>query len=378
MTIKLRKEIKLRPKRIVVKLGSLAVTKDSGGVDKRRISKIVEDISFLKNSGIEIVLVSSGAINAARNMQVSFKDGNTGEGTSTLQSLSAIGQPYLFSIFSNAFQRKGFTVGQALLTHEDFKKRKRSLNIKNTINTLLANNVMPILNENDTVSFEEISLGDNDQLAAMIAELVEADLLLMLTTTDGVYNSPPGTKNSKLLKIVEYGDSLKEVKLNSGSSVGRGGMKTKLWAVNKCTPLGISVIISSFKKKSPISRALTESIGTFFRSKHIEKNMKKGWLLTTVKANSVVKIDDGAFKALCKGSSLLAAGIIASDGTFQRGDCIGIKHKSKIIAVGISEFSSKDVKLIHGLKNSEIKKVLGEKSPKVVLHRNNLFLKESK
>ena len=253
----------------------------------------------------------------------------------------------------------------------------RYLNVKNTIEVLIKNRVIPILNENDTVSFDEITVGDNDQLAAMTAQMIDADVLLMLTETDGLYDKNPKDKSAQHIPHVEFDKKFVDISLRELSASGRGGMKTKLEAVRKLTPIGIPVIIASYTASSPILRGLTENSGTFFTfNQQALKSRRKSWILTTNKTNSWIRVDNGAFLALSKEASLLPSGIMEIGGKFKRGDCIGIKHSGNIFAVGLTEYDSRDISKIIGKQSSEIQNILGHCPSMVVIHRNNLVLKE--
>lgn len=363
-------------KRIVIKFGSLAVTKDVGGVDLDKIQKLCLEIKNLYSQGIEPILVSSGAINASgsfitppleKKRMISYQ-----------QARAALGQPLLMKAYVETLSQLGVHCAQILVTHEDFKDRKRFLNIRNTINQLLEHHILPIVNENDTVSFEEITVGDNDQLAVMIAQATDAQKLILLTEADGLFDKNPKDPDAKRFEVVDFKDDFSGVKFAAKTSVGRGGMDTKLKAVRKLTPNGVDVIIGSFLLTQPITRLLKGEGGTLFRGKpEVPKSHRKSWLSTLAKNESWVVVDEGCAQAILKGNtSLLPIGIKKVWGTFRRGDVIAIKHKNKILAVGISEFSYKEMDLIKGKKSGEINLLISDAHSTVAIHRDNLVLKD--
>jgi glutamate 5-kinase len=360
--------------RVVIKLGSLVVTEESGGVSPAKIQVIADEILRLKSLGYAPILVSSGAINSGRSfvkrpeekkMMISFQ-----------QAAAAIGQPLLMKAYLDAFAGHNLPCAQILVTHEDFKERKRFLNIRNTINRLLENGVLPIVNENDTVSFEEITVGDNDQLAVMITEATDAEKLILLTEADGLYNKNPKEPDAVRFDSVDFTDDFAGVKFAAKTSVGRGGMDTKLKAVRKLTPNGVDVIIGTFLSQNPLTRLIERKGGTLFKG-HPEKqkSRRKSWLSTIVKNDAWLVVDEGCFNAMMKATtSLLPVGVKKVHGVFKRGDVIGVKHKNKTIAVGISEFDYREMDLVKGKKSSEIGELIENPPSKVAIHKDNLLI----
>ncbi|PIR21014.1 MAG: glutamate 5-kinase [Deltaproteobacteria bacterium CG11_big_fil_rev_8_21_14_0_20_47_16] len=261
-SIKWRSELKKKPKRLVIKLGSSAVTRDGGGVDFDKLHNILADVSYLLNQGVQVVIVSSGAIHTGRAFLKTRKNE-----ISMLQALSAVGQPMLMSAYHDFFAKRGFQCAQILLTHEDFRSSLRYKNARNTLNRLLENFVVPVLNENDTVSYSEITVGDNDQLAALTCKMTQPDVLVILTGTDGLCDRDPKKKGATIIPSVKHGEKLKGVLVSGRSAMGRGGMKTKLEAIRKTTGMRIPVILSNYRHKSPVLEALTRDAGTFFEGK---------------------------------------------------------------------------------------------------------------
>lgn len=378
MTIKFRKHLKFKNKLLVVKLSSLAVTYAKGGIHHDQIKSIIGDLVRLReDKNLQIVLVSSGSINAGKRFLGSPNKNEISE----LQACSAVGQPVLMKAFQDHLDQFNIQAAQVLLTHEDLKNKQRSHNVRSSLKKLLSKGIIPIINENDTVSFDEITVGDNDQLSAMICEVLSADLLLMLTKSDGLYNMDPANKNAIHFPLISYNDNFQDIKLLTKSSAGRGGMKTKLQAVRKLTPLGINVIISSFTRENPVLSSLTRkdlsiSAGSFFPgNQQLSLAKNKSWILTRVRNHACVKVDLGAKNALLKNASLLPIGVISTSGNFKRGDSIQIKFKNLIIGFGITEYSSHEIEKIKKLKSTELHTQLDYIPSKVVIHKDNLILK---
>lgn len=365
---RLRDDLVFPKKRICIKLSSLAVTLKEGGINHKQLNAIVLDIAkLIKEHNFSVVIVCSGAINAGRPL-INAKRSSI----ESMQAASAVGQPILLQEISKRFKKKNMQVAQVLLTHEDFKSRSRSLNTKQCLETLLNSGIIPVVNENDTVSFSEITLGDNDQLSAMTCELLGMDLLCMLTHADGLYTDNPQNPGAVKLKTVEYADNFNQVKLFNKTSTGTGGMKTKLLAVRKLTPLGIPVIISSFLFSKSISRVLYSKKGTLFLANNAEtRSKKKTWIITRVRSNCVINIDQGAMEALRNNASLLLVGIVSTKGQFTRGDCISISHRGRVMSYGVTEYSSSDIERMSSEKSKENQK----NKSNLVIHKNNLVLK---
>jgi glutamate 5-kinase len=361
-------------KRIVIKVGSLAVTEESGGASIPKIRALVDELLALKALGFAPILVSSGAVNSGRSlikrpdekkMMISYQ-----------QASAAVGQPLLMRAYVETLEAQHAHCAQVLVTHEDFKERKRFLNIRNTINRLIENDIIPIVNENDTVSFDEITVGDNDQLAVMMTEVSDAEKLILLTEADGLFNKNPKEADAVRFEVIHFQDDFSEVKFATKTSVGRGGMDTKLKAVRKLTPLGVDVIIGTFLINSPLTRLLEGKGGTLFQGNpEKSRSRRKSWLLTVVKNETWIVVDEGAAIALLKGNtSLLPIGIKKVQGVFKRGDVIQVKHKNRTIAVGITEYDYREVELLKGKKSSEFSSVMEGPPSKVAIHKDNLLI----
>lgn len=351
------------------------MTDEKGGVSPVKIRSLVKELEGLREKGFAPILVSSGAINSGKTfinkpeekkMMISFQ-----------QASAAVGQPLLMKAYLDALSEFNSHCGQILVTHEDFKERKRFLNIRNTINRLLENNILPIVNENDTVSFEEITVGDNDQLAVMITEATDAEKLILLTEADGLYNKNPKEADAVRFDVIDFKDDFSGVKFAAKTSVGRGGMDTKIKAVRKLTPNGVDVIIGTFMTESPLTRLVEGKGGTVFKGNpEKQKSRRKSWLSTIAKNDSWVVVDEGCYLAMMKATtSLLPIGIKKVHGVFRRGDVIQVKHKNKTIAVGISEFDYREMELIKGKKSSEISQLIENSPSKVAIHKDNLLIK---
>jgi glutamate 5-kinase len=282
--------------RIVVKIGSLGVSSAQGGVDAQKIANLVDDLVTLKKLGHELVLVSSGAINAGR-PHVKRPDEKQ-LSLAWQQACAAMGMPLLMRAYQEALSKFQLQPAQVLVTHDDFKVRPRFLNVRNTLLTLLASDALPVVNENDTVSTKEITVGDNDQLAAMVAEAIGADRLILLTEADGLFDRDPRDPEAKHFPVIDFREDFAGIKLTTKTAVGRGGMATKLQAVRRLTPVGLDVSIATFNHATPVSRSLAGG-GTLFKGDPREKVKKRmAWIATVVRPACAIVVDEGAAKAL--------------------------------------------------------------------------------
>ena len=357
-------------KRVVVKVGSSSIT-NSSGIIKDNFNNLIKDCCHRSKDGIEVVLVSSGAIQLARSQtpEIDSKE------MSDLQALSAIGQPLLMNAYQKQFKKYDIKIAQILLTHQDLGSRVRHLNTTNTLESLINKGFIPIVNENDTVSYSEITVGDNDQLAAMVASALDADLLILLTEPNGLYTGHPEKSDSKLIRTVDPDDSLRNIITKGKSNAGRGGMTSKISAVRRVTPRGIPAIIATIQCKKPLSNALGGK-GTYFKAEKKQYSSRKAWLVATTKAGCCIRVDKGAAAAITKGSSLLPSGIVSCSGHFRRGDSILLKQGRKILGFGITEYSQREVDRIKGLNSNAIRDILPDSHSRVIIHRNNFVPKE--
>ena len=371
----LRLETISAAKKILIKVGSAVLT-GADGLDLKIIESLVQDMCDLTRRGYSIVLVTSGAIASGKH-----RLGITGKLKSMpeKQALAAVGQGRLMRVYSKAFEKNNLYVAQILLTMSDLTDRQRYLNIRNTLTTLMEWHVTPIINENDTVAVDEIKFGDNDNLAAMIANIIEADLFINLTATDGLYDSNPAeSKKAKRIELVrEITDEIEAMATSDTSSVGTGGMKSKIAAAKKVTSLGIPCIIAPGKRKKVLSEIVAgQDIGTLFLPQKSRLASRKYWIANTLRPRGRLIIDDGAKKALLdKGKSLLPSGVTAVEGSFVPGDpVVCVDQSGAILAKGLVNFDSADMHRIMGLKTVQIAAVLGHKDYDEVIHRDNMVV----
>lgn len=379
----IRKDILGNVKTILIKIGSAVLTGENG-LDLNIIEQLVDDMVDLKKRGYRMVLVTSGAVASGKHRM-----GITGtlKTMPQKQAAAAIGQSRLMRVYSNAFGKHSINVGQILLTLSDLTERKRFLNIKNTLSTLLEWGVIPIINENDTVSVEEIKFGDNDQLAAMTANIIEANLVINLTNIDGLYDKNPArSSKAKLIHLVEaISEDIECEATSEVSDVGTGGMKSKVTAAKQVTAFGIPYIIAPGKEKGILRELFAgKEKGTLFLPMEHALNSRKYWIAYTLRSRGKIIVDEGAKTAiLSEGRSLLPSGIIDVEGEFCLGDpVVCIDEQGTTLAKGLVNYNAADIRKIMGLKSSKIEQVLGHKDYDEVIHRDNMAVtfnpKESK
>jgi len=374
----IRRQTIAHVKKILVKVGSAVLT-GAEGLNLKIINALVREMSDLSGQGYSIVLVTSGAIASGKHrLNITGKLKSIPE----KQAAAAVGQGRLMRVYSKAFEKKGLYVAQILLTLSDLTDRQRYLNIRNTLSTLMEWGVTPIINENDSVAVDEIKFGDNDNLAAMIANIVEADIFINLTSTPGLYDcNPAESKKAKLIGLVrEITSEIEAVATAETSSVGTGGMKSKILAAKKVTAMGIPCVIAPGKRKHVLTDILAgKEIGTLFLPMADRLNSKKYWIAFTLRSRGRLIIDDGAKKALLdKGKSLLPSGIIDVEGDFDLGDPVScVDREGTSLAKGLVNFSSAEIRKIMGLKTSQIYQVLGHKDYDEIIHRDNLVITQT-
>ena len=362
--------------KIVIKLGSSIVTNDGDGLDEKCLSSLIKQISILNSQNKKVILVSSGAIAAGlRKLGVKRRP----KVLSELQSAAAVGQMDLVRVYEELFSDNNLISAQILLTHSDLSDRKRYLNARSTIFNLIKNNVIPVINENDTVASEEIRFGDNDSLAAMVANLIEADLLVLLTDQDGLFSSDPrGDNNAKLIRHSYVDDkNLNDLASGTKSTIGTGGMATKILAARRAALSGAHTIIASGKRNNIlVDLSNDEDIGTFLQSREVKLVARKKWLADNLKSNGKIYIDQGAEKALIhKGKSLLAAGVTKVIGTCDRGEVIQCVNESgHEILKGLVNYNSEEVKKIIGVSSDKIESILGYVNESSLIHRDNMII----
>lgn len=362
-------------KRIVIKIGSNILASAEKGLNAERLHALTKDISGIIDEGYSVVIVSSGAV-AAGLKKLGLKE--KPKDIKLKQAAAAIGQSSLMWAYEHHFAGFHKKVAQVLLTKDDIANRQRYINAKNTMFTLLSYDVIPVINENDPVAVDEIKFGDNDMLAALVASLVEADMLIILSDVEGLYSKNPTHKDAEFIECVdEITADIEKIAGGAGSAVSTGGMYSKVLAAKQATGHGIPVIIMNGKKSSLLSRFIHgEKVGTYFTPQTRRISLKKGWIAYGVKSKGSVYLDDGAVNALTmRGKSLLPSGITKIEGHFDVGDYVScITKDGRKIAKGLTNYSSRDLEQIIGKKTSEIEKILGYKYSDEVIHRNNLVL----
>lgn len=363
-------------KRIVVKVGTRLLTHESGQLNLSFIERLVRELADLKNQGKEIVLVSSGAIGAGMGrLRLKCRP----ESIPELQAAAAVGQGVLIQLYEKFFLEYGQIVAQILLTRADFAGRGRYLNASNTIFTLLRWGVVPVINENDTVSFQEIKLGDNDRLSALVAGLCDADLLVLLTTADGLYEADPGiTPGVRLIpEVPEITPEIKACAAGTGDRLATGGMITKLQAASIATNSGVGMVIAGGRQAGTLHRILSgEAVGTYFHPQKNYLNRRKRWIAYGRVVKGSVIVDDGAKNALCRGGkSLLPVGVLSVSGSFRKGALIAVCDRAgREIGRGLSSFSSDELLRIKEHSSSDIIRLIGREAGDEVIHRDNLVV----
>ncbi|MGI5880307.1 MAG: glutamate 5-kinase [Syntrophomonadaceae bacterium] len=362
--------------RIVIKIGTSTLTHSNGQLNLRRIEYLVREIADLHNQDLEVVVVSSGAIGVGANRMGYRQVPKT---MPEKQALAAIGQGALLHLYEKLFAEYSKTVAQVLITRGDFDERIRYLNATNALLALLNMKVIPIVNENDTVVVEEIKFGDNDTLSAVVAGVVDADLLIILSDVDGFYDHDPrGDKQARLLRAVnEITVDMEDNSRNRGSSFSSGGMYTKLRAARMVMAAGIPMVIANSNEKDVIRRIVAgEEVGTLFIPRDEKMHARKKWIAFGSLAQGELTVDEGACLALLnKGKSLLPSGVVSVSGDFERGTIVSVNNPDgQEIARGVVNYSAEEISRIAGKQSREIEKILGEKDYDEVIHRNNLWI----
>lgn len=368
-----RSDIIASARKVVIKVGSGVLT-SAEGLDHRRVDVLSGQISRLARGGRQVVLVSSGAVASGR-AKAGLVNGHMS--IPQKQAAAALGQSGLMQAYEEAFREHGIKVAQVLLTSTDLTERDRYLNARNTLFTLLEWGVIPIVNENDTVAVDEIKLGDNDNLAAMLTNLLGADLLINLTNVDGILDDDPRVNpRAQLIQVVEKVDAelLRAASAQPGA-VGRGGILTKVQAAEKVARCGTPTIVANGLSEGILDRLVQgEQLGTLFLPHGAQLSRRKHWIAFTAEAKGEVLVDQGAVKPLREGGkSLLAAGVRQVTGPFEAGAAVRVLGPDgAVLGIGLSNYSSNDLEKIKGLRSSEIEKCLGHKDFDEVIHRDNL------
>ena len=360
----------------IIKIGSAVLTDNGQGLNRVAIDNWVAQISELKSRGIAVIIVSSGSV-AEGMVRLGWSE--RPHALQELQAAASVGQMGLIQAYERSFQEQGFKTAQVLLTHDDLANRKRYLNARATIKTLLGLSVVPIINENDVVANEELRVGDNDTLAAIIANLMSADLLMILTDQDGFFDKDPRVNaTATLIDHARVNDESLDLAASGGSgSLGRGGMQTKLTAARIASRSGTATIIAPGLKQRVILDVIDgEAIGTLLIPDDVPVSARKRWLTAHLDIKGQLVIDDGAARAIKKsGVSLLPIGVVAVNGEFDRGELVAcLNQDGKELARGLVNYSSADIDAIKQNKSTEIERLLGFVGESEIIHRDNLVL----
>jgi glutamate 5-kinase len=363
-------------KRCIIKIGSAMLTANGRGLDAQAIAHWVEQVVQLLNQGVNPILVSSGAV-AEGMKRLGWKQ--RPHALHELQAAAAVGQMGLVQAYESQFQRHGIHTAQVLLTHDDLSDRRRYINARSTINSLLGLDVVPVINENDTVATEEIKFGDNDSLAALVANLAVADLLILLTDQQGLYDKDPRHhSDAQFIEQAQANDhSLDPMVTGGAGSYGRGGMQTKLRAARLAARSGAATVIASGNVEKVIQRILAgESVGTLLLPDQEPLAARKQWLAGQLQSRGKLVLDDGAVKVLREsGRSLLPVGVTAVEGLFKRGELVSCCDPGgREIARGLVNYNAEEARKILGRPSKEIETMLGYVDEPELIHRDNLVL----
>jgi glutamate 5-kinase len=365
----LRHEVISRARKVVVKVGTSSICHETGGINRPAVAELARQIAAIRQAGVAVTLVASGAIGAGRaELKLAARPTTLPE----LQAVAAVGQGQLMREFHDAFAKIDGHVAQVLLTRDDFEDRARYLNIRNTLGALERFGALPIINENDTVGVDEIRYGDNDMIAALVANMLRADLLIFLTTSEGLL------KDGQVVEMVqEMTPDVLALASSERSRLGSGGMGSKLAAAGVVMKAGEAAVIASAAQERVLERVLAgEKIGTVFVPARRKMTSRRRWIGQASRSEGKLLIDEGAATALLdKGKSLLPSGVKGVMGDFERGATVTVIDRTgRQIARGLVNYSSRQIDLIKGLKTAMIAKVLGEKPYDEVIHRNNMTL----
>jgi len=357
---------------VVVKIGSSSLTDVGGRLDLERLHRLVDVIAERRVAGQEILLVSSGAIAAGiAPLGLPMRPGDL----ATAQATASVGQGLLIARYTEAFARHGRRVGQVLLTAEDLIRRQHYRNAQRALERLLALGVVPIINENDTVATDEIRFGDNDRLAALVAHLVRADALVLLTDVDGLYDGPPSRPGTRRIAEVHDPDELTGIEVTGrGTTIGTGGMVTKLEAASIATSAGVPVVLTAADNAA--AALAGQEVGTWFAATGRRKSTRRLWLAHAARTSGRLVLDDGAIHAITHGKrSLLAAGIVDVEGDFEPGDPVELATTGGVVmARGITGHSATEIAQMRGKTTAQLQAEEGVRHPRAVVHRDDLVI----
>lgn len=376
-----RDKLLKRVRKLVVKIGTASLSNTEGGLDESQVARLAEQLHALKQRGLQVTLVTSGAIGAGMNaLGIRRRPTHVPD----LQACAAIGQGHLISVYDQCFSRYGYHAAQMLLTRDDFNDRRRYMNASNAIHAILAYGSVPVINENDTISVEEIDLsfGDNDGLAALVTNLVSADLLVLLTEAEGLYENPdaPAAQRKIVREAPKVTDAIRQMATSSKSKGGRGGMVSKIEAARVATEAGGAVVIAGARTPNVLGRLFDGAdVGTLFLPAKPERlGRHKCWLRYGTRPKGKLAVDSGARRALAQdGKSLLPSGIRAVDGAFDRGDLVAVTDEAGAeFARGLVNYSSDEMRKIMGQKTAAVHRILGNTLYDEAIHRDHLVLSE--
>ena len=361
---------------MVVKIGSSVLTTPGGKVDTERIRHLSEGLCEVMASGRRVALVSSGAIAVGMD-RLGLR--RRVEGIPDKQAIAAIGQPHLMALYDTYFHKKGVQISQILLTRDDLNHRRRYLNARDTIDSLFKFGALPIINENDTVVVEEIKVGDNDNLSVLVAGLIQADLLIILSDMEGLFDKDPKVFPDACLisKVDEVDEAVMCAAGGSCSPTGIGGMSVKLEAIRKAAAFGVPTILASGKRDDILKAIFSgEPVGTLFMPQRDPLSCKKQWIAYGVRSSGTLYLDGGAVKALLYGGkSLLPSGVVRVSGHFERGEGVDVRNLSdELIAKGLVNYSAQEIEKIKGQRSSKIKEILGYTYGDELIHRDHLVV----
>lgn len=363
------------PQIVVIKIGTSSLTNEIGAIDSEKIDNIAYQINEIMKKNCKVVLVSSGAIKAGM-QKLNIK--SRPKTVPMLQACAAAGQSSLMEIYNIIFGNYNLNAAQILITSDDFRSRRRFLNCRNTIKVLLDMNCIPIVNENDTVSTDEIKFGENDTLSAIVAAGIDADLLINLSDVNGLYTADPNVDpNAQRIPVVnKITNEIISIAGASASLVGSGGMTSKIKSAKIATNSGVRLVIANANEPNIIVRVVNgEDVGTKFLAKEHNLTSRKRWIAYAAKTKGVIKVNTGAMEKIAKeGKSLLAVGVISAEGYFNSGDIVVINCNGVDFAKGIVYYSSKEINQIAGIKTDKIETILGAKDYDEVVHHDNMVI----
>jgi len=360
-----------KAKKIVIKLGSSTIVNNKGSFKKKWLLSLIQDIKKLRKNNQDVVIVSSGSI-ALGQSYLKIKKKKVKLEMS--QAVASVGQIHLVNEFQKLFAKSKIKIGQILITPDDTEQRRRALNVRRTFENLFKLKAIPVVNENDTTATSEIKYGDNDRLAARVAQIIGADLLIILSDVDGLYEKV-SNKKSLIKEVDVINEKIFSLVDKTINTYGSGGMFTKLEAAKICMNAGCNMLITNGEKFNPIQKIISKKIYTWFKPKISNLDARKKWIISSLSSSARIYVDQGASKALKSGKSLLPAGIIKITGNFKKGDNIVIIDNNNIdIARALSSFTSDEINKIKGLQSNQIENILGYASKSEIVHKDDIVI----